>query len=434
MDDSKVLYANEIELYFDTLEIFDVSDIGSSRWLQQHERIYQLSLQALLDAKSGGEELVKELVIMHQKIPQLVLDLITTEMWRLKILPLFLKWKFRPKSTIPLYMVLYHEVTLVSFFEAVLFHEDVMESASDVLIDLTDFCYRNILPLTSPKSEAEVEEDVGDEMKQLLEQKKEIEFELGVKCISILSYMTQHLKIISLSVLHRLLAVHDVPLLFTNLICDPPWIREVNDGEEKYCDGKWNKLSKKASVKLNKIEGQIWMALIQFLMHPECQKKYEVTDFRKDQLLRLRSKLSGFVTDQMPILNELVRFLEHLNIFDAPTPKSDLIIEQIPEIWESMHSKNHNWKQISKFQMENYFLLSEEELKNFCKRLCRTFDLKNIEAMLPDAPSCAACGGRGLKRCSRCKNEWYCGRACQVSHWEKHRNLCDLTATTSSTS
>ncbi|CAL1270461.1 unnamed protein product, partial [Larinioides sclopetarius] len=55
--------------------------------------------------------------------------------------------------------------------------------------------------------------------------------------------MTQHLKTIPLGVLHRLLVVHDVPLLFTNLLYDPPWSKEMDGERGKYVDGKWKKLS-----------------------------------------------------------------------------------------------------------------------------------------------------------------------------------------------
>ncbi|GBN88431.1 Zinc finger MYND domain-containing protein 10 [Araneus ventricosus] len=84
----------------------------------------------------------------RSQIPVLIYELIATEIWRLKIFPLLLKMEHPSKSVIPIYLVLYHEVALETFLEAVLFHEDAMEAAGDSLIDLVDYCYRNIVLFT----------------------------------------------------------------------------------------------------------------------------------------------------------------------------------------------------------------------------------------------------------------------------------------------
>ena len=47
----------------------------------------------------------------------------------------------------------------------------------------------------------------------------------------------------------------------------------------------------------------------------------------------------------------------------------------------------------------------------------RTLELKS---------SCAFCGkpGRAMKRCSICKNVWYCGAECQRAGWKQHKKTC----------
>ena len=39
--------------------------------------------------------------------------------------------------------------------------------------------------------------------------------------------------------------------------------------------------------------------------------------------------MNDIVMDQIPELNEMARWLELLNLYDAPKPKSDLIMEQV---------------------------------------------------------------------------------------------------------
>jgi len=50
-----------------------------------------------------------------------------------------------------------------------------------------------------------------------------------------------------------------------------------------------------------------------------------------------------------------------------------------------------------------------------------------LEEMLGE-PKCAVCGEAATKRCSRCKNAWYCSRECQVGDWKSHKTMCDVVA------
>ena len=58
-------------------------------------------------------------------------------------------------------------------------------------------------------------------------------------------------------------------------------------------------------------------------------------------------------------------------------------------------------------------------------RWASTYNFDVLETLM-DPPKCAVCGAEACKRCSRCQNEWYCRRECQVSHWKKHKQACDL--------
>lgn len=43
-------------------------------------------------------------------------------------------------------------------------------------------------------------------------------------------------------------------------------------------------------------------------------------------------------------------------------------------------------------------------------RWAQTYSLDMMEALAPDKPRCRVCGVEAAKRCSRCRNEWYCTR------------------------
>lgn len=60
--------------------------------------------------------------------------------------------------------------------------------------------------------------------------------------------------------------------------------------------------------------------------------------------------------------------------------------------------------------------------------LARLADLYHSDALegLLGPPKCNRCGAEAPKRCSRCRNVWYCGRACQVADWDAHKPVCDV--------
>lgn len=39
---------------------------------------------------------------------------------------------------------------------------------------------------------------------------------------------------------------------------------------------------------------------------------------------------------------------------------------------------------------------------------------------------CAVCGKEGPKRCSRCKQVYYCSETCQTRHWPMHKQECNI--------
>ncbi|TNN83993.1 Zinc finger MYND domain-containing protein 10 [Liparis tanakae] len=253
------------------------------------------------------------------------------------------------------------------------------------------------------------------------------EFEISLKAVSVLRFITDHTE--SVSVINRMMCIHNMPCVLVQLIDCCPWSR-FKDGEvEKYNNGRWQTISVEDHLTMTKLDGQVWISLYNLLLKENCQRKYEFNNYNKNQLLKLRGFMTEVLIDQLPNLLELQRFLAHLAITDPAPPKTELLLEQIPEIWNYIVGENSGkWKAIAKYQVKETFSPSESELALQAKRLNQVYNVDVMESLLPEKPKCGLCGKEAAKKCSRCQGEWYCHRECQVKHWSKHKRACQLMA------
>jgi hypothetical protein len=109
-----------------------------------------------------------------------------------------------------------------------------------------------------------------------------------MSCVSILCYISDHLKYLPISVITHFLVEKDILMCFVPLIEYKPWIRNGSSGKrEKWEEGKWTVIESHEHSKLCKIEGLLWIAVYNLLMNKETAERYEITDFRKGTLLRV---------------------------------------------------------------------------------------------------------------------------------------------------
>lgn len=425
----QVLMPVEAEASIESLKRFDVKDVGSSKWAVQHEIIEKINMQAVLNASAQEDEFVKDFLISCDKLSVIIHDLLVTEVWKQKVFPEILATDFEPKTTFPLYMTLYHEATVVNLLETTMFYRETCEATEDCVLDLIDYCYRKLSHLVSRSEEREEEKDedldvnqsvssmaTASNMEELEKQDRRLNFEICIKAISLLRYVIDHLEGLQLSAMTRILNTHDIPILLVQLVETPPWSHKKNGKQYKYIDGKWQEIDYADSLKITKIEGQVWLSLFQLLMTPACQQKYEMDSYRKNTILKLRSYLTEPMLDQIPILGEMQRYLEHLSMMDPPPPRKDVILEQVPEVRDNiLRSNDGKWNKIAKKQMKTCFDPSSSDLKMQAKRWAETYNFDVMEGLISDPPKCANCGEPASKRCSRCQNEWYCRR--YVTHY-----------------
>jgi len=431
MDD--VLTPFEAESYVDQLRAFEIKNVGSSKWLQQHEFLEKLNVQMHINAGNETDEFVLEHLVSYEKIPVLIHELIATEVWKERVYPELKKLDFAQKSTMTPYMCFYHEATIISLLEAVLYHKDAVEACGDSVLDLAEYCVMQLVWLCSIEPPKYVKPDpkaqidmVGTEL--LEDQIKTLPFEIAVKATAIIRYLTDNVATLPLSTLTRMLNVHDLPCLVAPLISSPPWTRVGKDGKpEKFYDSAWNTVEDSDRMRVTRTEAQAWLTMYNLIQDPECARKYEYTSHNKNQILKIRGHFNEVLIDQLPVLGTLRRTIEELAVMEPPPPTSSVVVEQLPEIKVQLEKINSTkWKAIAEYQVRKVFVADEATMQAQAKRLAETYNLDVLESLLPEDPKCGKCGEPAVLRCSKCRNEWYCRRQCQVEDWKVHKKMCKV--------
>lgn len=120
---------------------------------------------------------------------------------------------------------------------------------------------------------------------------------------------------LSIPICHQMIENNDIPCVLVPLIELKPWLRKNKKGEiEKFEDQKWVRVPPQDLNKMSKVEAQIWLTIYNMFLSSDSSRKYEVTTFRKANLLRLRKYLNETTLDQMPMLTNLLRALEELSL------------------------------------------------------------------------------------------------------------------------
>ncbi|KAG5191579.1 hypothetical protein JKP88DRAFT_271291 [Tribonema minus] len=399
-----VLDVAEAERYAEALSAFDVTDVGSSAWLDQHQRLVKLNLQAHQSAMARADEYVLEALQTFGKVPLLVRELLLVEAWKEFALPDLLKSpRLRSgRCNMRLYFTLYHEATVANLLEAALYRRHACAEAGDALVDLVDYCVRKIVLLNStrrfskPKPEAadakalaaELEE--RDPVKELLAQADDVEFRCCVTAVTMLRFICEHIAALPLGVATRLLDTHDVLLGIVPLIENPPWTRRLDSGKwQKFIDFKWQDVKPADLLKLTRLEAQVWLALFHLVTQPECRRRYHINAFRKAALLRARRYVNDVLLDQLPVLADVQRFMDELAIADVPEPSQDpvsagLLMEQVPQVRETI-VRGRDWAAVAAQQIDDVFGRVEDATDPDLRRIGQLYQDDALESILDPA-------------------------------------------------
>ncbi|KAL7058926.1 hypothetical protein AAHC03_013600 [Spirometra sp. Aus1] len=438
-----ILYPSEAEAYIESLTFYDFDAYGCKVWYRQHAYLDKLNMQAVVSARSGGDEFIKEFVLTHQKIPFLIRDLISTEIWKQKILKRVLKRMPEDLPSFPIYAHIQHELVLVNLLETVTYHIDAVEALADVAIDLCDWCHRALCRLVSLSATEERKTELKSLKNEIREETNEEE-------------------------LRRQLKVTSFEISMKALIELAPWNCEaLEDGSNKPLRYQWHETGvwipetdEARWMPVSRTEGQVWLGIYQLVFSElTTSVHYDLAENQRRQaLLRLRPHLTEVLIDVLPVLCELRRFLEQFAVSDSVVYRADskssasalaqmCQIEMVAENWETLLKKyKGKWdEEAETFLQRICSKEGQQAAKRAATRWSDAFTEENVEAIFGSSASeqtdanndsfqhplfpparCVVCGEMASKRCSRCRQEWYCRRECQVKHWPRHKQACDL--------
>lgn len=119
-----------------------------------------------MSALVKSEEFIMETFSNHDKVKFLIYDLICTEIWKQKVLPL-IKNTITKQNPYRSYLAVYHEAVVCNILEIILFSRTAVESAENYLIDLIDYGYRKLVSLSKLfNKKAQPVEEIEDILKR----------------------------------------------------------------------------------------------------------------------------------------------------------------------------------------------------------------------------------------------------------------------------
>lgn len=454
-------YLNDVLTNFEAEDIIsklnkiELEEYGTVKMLKKHNELERLNMQSIKNALLGGDDFILETFVNYEKIKDLISELFLSWTFKKHIYPKICKNMIKLNS-VKTYIILYHEAIILNLLENFFFHVTACSAADDYIVDMIEYCYEHSSKLirnggkekeviyTSNTEELKnfnAKLDEESEFKEMENKVKDIEFNLGISSISIIRYISDHLNQLSFPVRHHMMDIKDIPMNLVALIEYKPWVRRVNrtknppekkseirdekDFEEEiFENNKWIKI-KSLGNKLPKIEAQIWICLYNIFMCQEANKRYEITEFRKSNLLRLRKYMNDNLFDQIPPLQQMYRALEEISMMQCNSSLSNnpFIVAIVPTLYNILYApkKEEYYETTSKSILENSFVKGDK--KTEMELISEIYNVDNIEYFMDD-PKCANCGKDASNRCSRCKQEWYCGKDCQKLRWKEHKGFC----------
>jgi zinc finger MYND domain-containing protein 10 len=82
---------------------------------------------------------------------------------------------------------------------------------------------------------------------------------------------------------------------------------------------------------LTHAHSQVWLALNNLLVDPQCRQKYDLDSYRTAAVLKIRRLMNEILFDQLPVLKDLVRILDEvqMGLHASDASSTAPILEQV---------------------------------------------------------------------------------------------------------
>lgn len=334
-------------------------------------------MQAHASALGNSDEYVLEALLTFDKVDVIIHELLAIEIWKEYVYPLLFE-DLAGKNTMRVYFILYHEATLVNLLQVLLYHKHIIEANGDKCFELVDYCARKLTrmnsgydfrsqsPLSTTKSAQSLAEDLATRSpsEELTRYFTEIEFQVCIGSVSMARFLCEHADVLPLHVISRITDTHDFLVLLIPLIENPPWTRRVDGKWQKLIENKWKEIPPIDLMKVTKLEGQPWISLFHLLGKQVFRERYQLNNFRKGQLLRVRKYINEVMLDQLPFLADIQRYMDELAIANINETSSfdsgsSFMLQQVAIVREKM-IKGKDWKSIAEEQLSTVFTMTDK--------------------------------------------------------------------------
>ncbi|ETW44162.1 hypothetical protein PFAG_01277 [Plasmodium falciparum Santa Lucia] len=428
----------------------DILQLFSKDWMIYHEHIVYINVY-LHNHKDIIDIIQDERMnIILKKFELILRDLIKIYFIRF----LYFEKKEENISILNKNEKMYHELSLLNILEFILYSDHVYEHIETYMINIISYVYSNLVSFLGTKSEQYFVKPISEMLinEMVLEEEDNTynidKLKIYLNIINILRNITDRIHLLNNTVVNKIVD-YDMLLILIPLIEKKPW-RHQNYVFEK------NEWIRTDDHTLCSVEKQLWLILYTLILSDSCQQKYEMTNYRRNNILKLRKYMNEHMYEQLPPIKSLHTFIEHLYISKSIFPdkkNSYLMIDVVPEIFDEI--KNDvlkNKKDI--MSLFNNIRIKKELLKNISDvYLCiYEFDQENKRNKNKSSQNeehkkmikqekekinetenkqnddecylCNNCKELAELQCSQCKKTYYCSKECQMKDWINHRDVC----------
>ncbi|SOV12195.1 MYND finger protein,putative [Plasmodium gaboni] len=347
------------------------------------------------------------------------------------------------------YILMYHELCLLNIIEFILYSDYVYDHIETYMINIISYVYSNLISFLGTKSEQYFVKPISEMFinEMVLEEEDNTynvdKLKIYLNIINILRNITDKIHLLNNTVVNKIVD-YDMLLILIPLIEKKPWRHQnyvwIRTDDHTLCS----------------VEKQLWLILYTLILSDSCQQKYEMTNYRRNNILKLRKYMNEHMYEQLPPIKSLHTFIEHLYISTSIFPdkkNSYLMIDVVPEIFDEI--KNDvlkNKKDI--MSLFNNIRIKKELLKNISEVYLSIYEfdqenkrnknkssekeehqkiinqekekINETEKKQNDVECylCNNCKGLAELQCSQCKKTYYCSKECQMKDWINHRDVC----------